>query len=288
MDYVAVYFYNVNKNKCLRTTGLPESTLTYGACDNSDNTLWIISTSHKGIFRSKANPDYCLTREDGTVLLKECQENTDGIFYRDGNFIKLFSSDNQCIGSSSSENANSDDITLKDCDSNDPDQIWYFNNWNPFETPVNVVPLPPETVTIYFYNALKNECIRSDGSSVLSGSCDFTDNSLWEIPITHDGNYRLKADPEKCLSIVDGVVALSDCNESTTLYREGNFIKSPLSDNSCIATSDNSTLDYFEGCDANNSNAIWYFNIWTPPAATKENPTMTITTTVTAVVTEAF
>jgi len=255
-ETVDVYFYNAYKNKCLRTTGLPDSSLTYGACDNSEDIVWTIPTSHIGNYRSKANPDYCLSIEDETVTLKECNETTS--LYRDVNFIKSSLYENYCIGSSENNNA-----SLKECDVNEPDQIWYFNNWDPSlvfeETPVVS---QPESVTVYFYNAFKNECIHND---LTTGSCDFNDDSLWDIPVSHNGYYRSKADPEKCLSIVDGGLSLSECNENTVLYRDGNFIKSPLSDEYCIASSTiDHSLEYSEGCDISNPYQIWYFNNWTP------------------------
>lgn len=189
------------------------------------------------MYRSKVNPDYCINlgdaNEGGFVSLQKCNDEYSK-FTREGNLIKSteVNDDNICLGSSD----NSTEIAKKKCDENDQDQIWYFNLWDSSivfeeETPE---PVQPENVTIYFYNAYKNECINSDGSSVTTGSCSLDGDSLWEIPITHDGYYRPKSNLEKCLSIVDGVVSLSECNENTTLYRDGNFIRSPLSDDSCI------------------------------------------------------
>jgi len=261
-----VYIYNAYRNKCLRTTGIPDSPLTYGACDHSDNTVWKIPKSHNGNFRSQVNLDYCISIEDGVLSLKEC--NDDNTIYRDGNFVKSTSSDNYCI--SLSEKTPNEAI-LKECDINNPDQIWFFNLWDSSDVVIEVEDTPviaqPETVTIYFYNAYRNSCITSDGDAIVNGKCFNNDNALWEIPASHDGYYRSKVNPEKCLSVVDGVVTLSECNENTKLYRDGNFIRSPLSDAHCIASSvvDNS-IEYVENCIENHSDYIWYFNIWTPPA----------------------
>jgi len=35
-ENVEIYLYNATKNKCLKTTGLPDTPLTYGSCDNSE------------------------------------------------------------------------------------------------------------------------------------------------------------------------------------------------------------------------------------------------------------
>jgi len=324
-----VYFYNANRNKCLRTTGKLDTPLTYGTCDGSDNTLWLIPNSHSGFFRSKINSKYCLSIEDEMVSLKECNENT--TLYRDGNFIKSISSDNYCIGSS---NSRSKEISLIECDESDPDQIWYFNIYDSsstnFEKPVNT----------YFYNANKDKCIVGYMNSVALGKCGYYRTMVWEIPVSHEGYYRLRTN-KNCLSIVDGVVSLGECDENTVLYRDGNFIRSPLSDDHCIVIGANNKLEYIENCDENNPDHIWYFNTYTDPFPTnaqymiewemehygpeyygmdsltteiaeptktaeqaeivepteivtstsvteEENPTMTITTTVTAVMTEAY
>jgi len=273
-NYIDIYIYNANKNKCLRTTGLPETSLTYGACDNSNSTVWTVpySSTHYGIFRSKVNSDYCINIEEGVVSLKKC--NTNSMLKSNGNFIKSIYSDNYCIGSS---NNDPNEISLKECDAHDLDQIWYFNDWipNPDVNEEPPVVSQPETVTVYLYNAYKNKCIHNNATT---GNCDFNDDSLWEVPVTHHGYYRSKADPEKCLSIIDGVVSLSECNENTILYRDGNFIKSPLSDDHCIISSkDDDTLKYIEGCDVNDSNDIWYINIWTPSQVENPEPSTTET-----------
>ena len=261
---VTVYFYNALRNKCLRTDGLPGSPLTYGSCDNSENTAWIIPATHEGNYRSQVNPDYCLTIVDGVVSLGECNENT--TLYRDVNFIKSPLSENYCIGSSESD---PDQISVKECNVDDQDQIWYFNNYDPSAVVIEEPPVvqQPETATIFFYSAFRNVCLNNDGTSVFSGSCDFTNNdSLWEIPVTHNGNYVSKTNPEKCLTIVDGVVSLGECNENNTLYRDGNFIRSPSSDKHCIILSKfDDSLEYTEECDASDFDHIWYFNIWTAP-----------------------
>jgi len=319
---VDVHFYNAYKNKCLRTTGLPDSTLTYGPCDNSEYTVWTIPNSHDGNFHSKINPDYCLSIEDGTVSLKECNDNTN--LYRDVNFIKSPLFNNYCIGSSIND---PNEISLKECNVNDQDQIWFFNIYDPSAVVIEepIVAPEPEYVTIYFYNAYKNKCITSDGTSAVIGNCFFNDDALWELPVTHDGYYRSKAHPEKCLTVIDGVVTVSECNENTTLYRDGNFIRTPLSDNHCIGSAhEGLTLEYKENCIENHTDYIWYFNIWTPPetqpindvpvptetfneivfptefaepvetevivptAVAEEKPTMTIIKTVTAIQTEAY
>jgi len=272
---VEIYIYNASKNKCLRTTGLPDSSLTYGSCDNSNNTIWYIPNSHSGNYRSKANPDYCLTIKDGIVSLQKCILNK--TLYRDVNFIKSPLSDNYCIGSSEND---PNEIALKECDVNDPDQIWFFNIWDSSvvieETPVVS---QPETVAIYIYNASKNICLNSDDSSITVGRCDFTtDASLWEIPISHHGYYHPKANAEKCLSITDGVVSLGECNENSILYRDVNFIKSTLSDNDCISSSNEISI---KECDANDSDQIWYFNTWDPSIAIEEPPVVSQPETVT-------
>jgi len=266
---VAFYIYNAYKNKCLRTTGLPDSTLTYGACDNSDNTIWYLPNSHYGYYESKASPGYCLSIYNGTVSLKECSRHT--ILLRDGNFIKSPSSENQCIGSSKK---NSNEISLNECDVNDNQQIWFFNLWDPsnvIEQPETPVDEQPETVTVYLYNAFKNECILSDGTS---GRCDFSnEDSLWEIPVSHSGYYHPKANPEKCLSIIDDVVSLSECNEATVLYRDVNFMKSPSSDNQCIGTSENGSNEMsLKECDINDPSQIWYYNVYDPSLVVEETP----------------
>jgi len=273
-----IYFYNAFKNKCLRTDGLPESSITYGVCDGTDNTVWIVPNSHDGYYRSKVNPDYCLSIEDGIVSLKECNDNT--IIYRDGNLIKASLFDNYCIGSSEND---PNEISLKQCNENELDQIWYFNNYDPSivieNTPVDS---QSENVTVYFYNAGRNVCINSDGLSVTSGSCDLNNSSLWEIPISHNGYYRSKTNPEKCLSIIDGIVSLTECSEDAKLYRDGNFIKSPLSENNCIG-SDISIKE----CDANDSDQIWYFNIF-DSSAVVQDPVITQPETVTIYFYNAF
>jgi len=174
----------------------------------------------------------------------------------------------------------SDEIVKKECDENDQDQIWYFNIWDDsivFEEETPVV-TAPENVYIYFYNAYKNKCITSDGSSVTVGNCFNNDDAIWEIPVSHDGYYRPKDHSDKCLTIIDGVVSLSECNENTTLYRDGNFIRSPTSADYCIASSQSdNTLEYLQGCSDWNSDHIWYFNVWTPPETTSQVATPTET-----------
>ncbi|OUM62991.1 hypothetical protein PIROE2DRAFT_10567 [Piromyces sp. E2] len=255
-----IYISNVSRNKCLSTTGLPESSLTYGDCDNSNNTIWIVPKSYYGNYRSKANPDYCLSIENGIVTLKECNDNT--IIYNNKS-IRSPSSSNYCVGSSSS---NSNEISLKECNNNDLDQIWYVNHWDPsFEK----VPTE-ETVTVYLYNALRNVCLNNNGNTVVPGNCEFTNksyNSLWEIPISHHGNYYSKVNPGKCLSVTGNGIFLGECNENNILYRDGNFIRSSFIKNGCITIEYNyNSLKYKYGCDVNNTDQIWYFNIWTPPA----------------------
>jgi len=269
-ERVSVYLYNAIKNKCLRTTGDLNTPLTYGTCDNSENIVWTIPTTHIGKYRSKINPDYCISMEDGNessvISLQYCNsENSE--FGRDGNLIKA-STNNLCLGSSKDSN----EVVQKACDENDQDQIWYFNNWDSSivfeEEPEVIIPgvLPPVDVTIYFYNAYNNKCITTDGSTVTTGDCFNNEGALWEIPVSHDGYYRPKSNPEKCLSIVDGAVTLSECNDDTTLYRDGNFIRSPSSDDYCIASSEvDDSLKYLKGCNENNSDHIWYFNVWTAP-----------------------
>jgi len=254
---VVIYLYNANRNKCLRTTGELNSTLTYGPCDNSDNTLWVVPNSFNGYFRSKINRNYCLNVNSDSVSLKECSDNN--YIYGEGNFLKSGINPKYCIGSSKK---NSKVVSLKDCDGNDPDQIWYFNLWDS-----NTVAKKEDTVSVYFYNVLKDQCIKSDGTSVTTGSCDLSDDgTLWDIPVSHEGQYRSKANPEQCLSIEEGVVRLSECNESTTLYRDGNLIKSPLSEEQCIKTSTtDNTLEYLEGCDDEQWDHVWFYNMWTPP-----------------------
>jgi len=285
---VTIYLYNSFKNKCITSDG---SSVTTGSCNN-DNALWEIPTSHNGSYRSKAYPNKCLSIIDGIVSVSECNETTK--LYRDGNFIRSPLSDSRCIASSKI------DQTLKyveGCDVSEPDQLWFYNIW---DSNVVIEETPAveqqEMVTIYFYNPLKNVCITSDGSSVTTGNCSDNDDALWEIPVSHGGYFRSKTHPEKCLSIIDENVSVSDCNENTILYRDGHSIKSPLSEDRCIASSQSgSALEYVDHCDANDANHIWYFNIWTPPAdsvtptsITEEKSTVTITSTVTAIMTEAF
>jgi len=298
-SHVPIYIYNAGRNKCLSNTGKLDSPVTFGNCDNTDNIVWFIPYSHMGYYRSKINPDYCLSMEDdtegGKMILRNCEDDHDEFshFVRDGNFIKPSLPDRDlCLGGSTKR---SNKIVKKVCNEKDLDQIWYFNIWDTSFTP------PAESTIVYLYSAYKNQCIRTDGSTVTTGDCLSSDDSLWEIPNSHDGYYRSKAYPEQCLSIVDGKVGLSECNETTTLYLDGNFIRSPLSEEHCIATSNALTdneLEYVERCDDQQYNNIWYFNIWTPPASTKdvtqptpvseeENPTVTITSTVTAVRTVA-
>ena len=262
-----IYIYNANRNECLTTSGIFGSLITYGKCDNSDNTVWITSNSN-GHFRSKANPKYCLRpnniNSEGGVILGICSPVAhQNQFNRSGNLLKHYTVTgytHACIGSSEDDPSKA---ALKYCDENDPDQIWYFNKWDP-----SVV--IKETAIVYFYNAFKNECIHTDGSSVTTGSCNFNDDSLWEIPNSHKGYYRSKANPEKCLSIVDDMVSLTECNEDTILYLDGNFIRSPSSKDYCIASSkSDNTLEYVKDCDINDTDHIWYVNIWTPDTDTE-------------------
>jgi len=258
-----VYIYNADRNECLTTSGVFGTPITYGKCDNSDNTVWITSNSNDDI-RSKANPTYCISPNDGNsegdVILGECSTEPDqNQFKRSENLIKYYTNasyTNTCIGSSEEDPSKT---ALIRCNEKDPSQIWYFNKWDP-----SVV--IKETAMVYFYNAYKDECIHTDGSSVTMGSCDFNDDSLWEIPNSHKGYYRSKANPEKCLSVVDDKVSLTECNEDTRLYLDGNFIRSSSSKDHCIATSTSDhTLEYIEGCDISDANHLWYANIWESP-----------------------
>jgi len=273
---ISVYLYNAAKNKCLRTSGEPQSPVTFGACDNSESIVWDIPFTHEGYYRSKLNPDYCLSIDNGVVSLEECSENT--VISRDGNFIKDPLSENNCIGSSE---RGSKGVSVKECDANDQNQVWYFNNWDP-SIVMEVVPEVPETVIVYFYNALKNACLRSDGSSIVFGSCDFTkDDALWEIPTSHDGYYRSKANPEQCLSIAEGAVVVSECDENTTLYRDGNFIKSHLSEDYCFGSSEKDPKSVsLKECNEKDQDQIWYFNNWDPSVVIEEFPTAPETVTV--------
>jgi len=262
-----IYIYNADRNECLTTSGIVDTPITYGKCDNSDNTIWITSDTN-GHFRSKANPNYCIrpnnnisTDSEVTVILGKCSPIAhNNQFYREKNFMKKrFNSSyyNYCIGSLDSDPHQAD---LKTCDEKDPDQIWYFNHWDP-----SVV--IKDNAIVYFYNAYKNVCMHTDtdGTTVTTGSCVFSDDSaLWEIPNSHKGNYRSKAHPEKCLSIVDGEVGLRECNEETKLTLDGNFIRSLKNKEHCIASAKSSnTLEYIEGCSVEDPDHIWYANIWT-------------------------
>jgi len=303
---VTVYLYNAYRNKCLRTSGLPNSTVSYGDCDNSDNILWIIPDSHYGNYRSKANPDYCLSMNDGMVALKPCEETT--TLYRTGNFIKSPFSYGQCVGSL---DADPTVINASECNASDPDQIWYYNLW----TPTNQIEeVPEDTVTLYLYNAYKNKCLHTSGTSVFTEDCDFSDASLWVVPNSHQGHYRSKAFPDSCLAIIDGKVTMAECNKDAVLFRDVNFIKSPNFINQCIGSRLDNSIAYIDECNVNDPDQIWYFNIYTPPAVTEveapvtteveapvttevvevptttveEKITTTITSTVTAVMTEAI
>jgi len=259
-----IYIYNANRNECLRTSGIVDTPITYGKCDNSDNTVWITSNTN-GHFRSKANPNYCLrpnnvsTDSGVTVILGKCSPIAhNNQFYRENNLLikRINGSYNRsCIGSSEQDPQQAD---LKTCDEKDPDQIWYFNHWDP-----SVV--VKDTAIVYLYNAYKNVCIRTDGASVTTGSCDFTnDSTLWDIPNSHKGYYRSKAYPEKCLSIEDGEVALSECQEDAKLALDGNFIRALKDKDYCLASSTSgTTLEYLEGCSVENPDHLWYVNIWT-------------------------
>jgi len=268
-SHVPIYIYNAGRNKCLRTTGILDSPVTFGDCDNTDNIVWFVPYSHHGYYRSKINPDYCLSIENdtegGKIILQNCEDSEFNSFGRYENFIKPSLPDNNlCLGSSKG----SDKIVKKVCNEKDLDQIWYFNIWDSTFTP------PAESSIVYLYNAYKNQCIRTDGTSITTGDCFSSDETLWEIPNSHEGYYRSKVYPEKCLSIVNGKVGLNECNETTTLYLDGNFIRSSSSEEYCIATSASLTdngLEYVENCDVNQYNHIWYFNIWTPPASETDN-----------------
>jgi len=257
-----IYIYNANRNECLTTSGVVGTPITYGKCDNSDNMVWITSNTN-GHFRSKANPNYCMRPNDsnseGTVILGKCSPIAHkNQFYREKNLLKKRYNSSYykyCIGSSDKDPNQAD---IKECNEKDPDQIWYFNHW---DSSVVV----KDNAIVYFYNAFKNECIHTDGTLVATGSCDFSnDNTLWEIPNSHKGYYRSKANPEKCLSIVDGEVSLSECNEDNKLSLDGNFIRSLNDKDHCIASSKSGkTLEYIEGCNIEDPDHIWYVNIWT-------------------------
>jgi len=259
-DQVYFYVYNPNRNKCVHLNE-KDGFLTYGNCnDDPEKILWLPPDENYGVMRYGENPTCCLY-EDGITCGESCINNSEQ--------LRLCTSDNRirpsegdhckndtCLGPSTSDPKR---LTWVDCDNNDLDQIWYFNIWDP-----SVV--VKETTTVYLYNAIKDECISTDGSSVTSGNCDFDDNTLWEVPNSHNGYYRSKAYPGKCLSVMDGVVSLNECNEDTTLYLDGNFIKSPSSKDRCIVSSKSGhTLEYIEGCDINDSYHIWYVNIWESP-----------------------
>jgi len=92
---------------------------------NSDNSLWIAPYSFNGYFRSKINRNYCLSIDYDSVSLKECSDSN--YINGEGNFLRSSVNPNNCVGSSKK---NSKEISLKDCDINDPDQIWYFNLWD--------------------------------------------------------------------------------------------------------------------------------------------------------------
>jgi len=263
---VEVYLYNAAYNKCLRTNGQPQSPISYGACDNSDNTVWTIPYTHEGYYRSKVNPDFCLSIDNGNISLKECSENT--IIIRDGNFIKSPSSENYCISLYLSG------VSLDKCDVNDLKQVWYFNNYDPSLVIEDTT--ATETVTVYLYNANNDKCLNNNDSSVVYGRCNFNnDDSLWEIPPSHYGYYRSKADPEKCLSITnDGTITLSECSENTVFTRDGNFIKSILSNDFCVGSSENNSAILKE-CDLNANDQIWYFNNFDPSIL--DEPVQTVT-----------
>jgi len=66
------------------------------------------------------------------------------------------------------------------------------------------------------------------------------------------------------------MVSLTECNEDTILYLDGNFIRSPSSKDYCIASSkSDNTLEYVKDCDINDTDHIWYVNIWTPDTDTE-------------------
>ncbi|ORX41858.1 hypothetical protein BCR36DRAFT_261274, partial [Piromyces finnis] len=93
--------------------------------------------------------------------------------------------------------------------------------------------------------------------------CDYSTYSLWDIPYTHNGNFHLKFDISHCIMLSDNSsLVLGKCGETgTDFYRDGNFIKSPITPDQCIALADSSSLVMTE-CNEFDTTQLFYFNLW--------------------------
>jgi len=76
----------------------------------------------------------------------------------------------------------------------------------------------------------------------------------------------------------EGMVSLKPCEETTTLYRSGNFIKSPFSYGQCVGSLDiDPNIINASECNASDPDQIWYYNLWTPSNQIEEIPEDTVT-----------
>ncbi|OUM57094.1 hypothetical protein PIROE2DRAFT_67854, partial [Piromyces sp. E2] len=93
--------------------------------------------------------------------------------------------------------------------------------------------------------------------------CDQSSYTLWDIPYTHNGHFHLKFDNSHCIMLSDNdSLVLGKCGDAgTTFYREGNYIKSPISSDKCVGITDTFTLVMTE-CIEFNANQLFYFNLW--------------------------
>ena len=119
---------------------------------------------------------------------------------------------------------------------------------------------------IFLYNAFSNTCVYSSGileSLITLNICDYTTYSLWKVPSMHNGHFHLKFDTSHCIMLSDnGSLVLGECGDTNTIfYRDGNYLKSPITPDQCISFTKDFTLIMSE-CQEFDDSQLFYFNNW--------------------------
>ena len=208
--------YGADLNKCI---DLANGSTSNGAkieiwdCQiNNENTphqQWVLDPG-TGHFQLKANPAKCLTVDgsgnlanESKIQLWDCQTNNPNQAWLLAEKIILADQPDKCIDQLYGNLENGATVGIWNCGANSPHQFWVYDG------------------NFIRYGADLNKCIdlangdTSDGAKIQIWDCminnENTPHQQWAFdPGT--GNFRLKADPSKCLSLYGGYADNSNGN----------------------------------------------------------------------------
>ena len=199
--------YGADLNKCIDLAGGNTSNgakIEIWDCQiNNENTphqQWVLDPG-TGHFQLKANPSKCLDLNAGIldngnkIQLWDCQTNNPNQAWLVGKKIILADQPDKCIDQLYGNTNNGATVGIWNCGANSPHQFWVYDG------------------NFIRYGADLNKCIdlangdTSDGGKIQIWDCQInnenTPHQQWAFdPGT--GNFRLKADPSKCLSLYGG------------------------------------------------------------------------------------